>query len=240
MGPNPDGCRRPPPGSAPGDGAGTGPARTEGAAATPPIQVRTARRSDIDVVAALHVQGISEGFLSLLGTRFLKRLYRRITRHPEAFLLVADDQGATIGFIAGSTDIAGLYRSFLWHDGVAAALRSLGPLVRGWRQVLETVRHGSSGGRGITSGAELLSVAVDPAGQGRGAGRLLVASFLEEVANRGCQSARVVVGADNGRAIALYEMAGFATTERFELHPGTESLLMLWDTTALPLPDVTG
>jgi ribosomal protein S18 acetylase RimI-like enzyme len=194
----------------------------------------------VDTVAALHVQGISEGFLSLLGTGFLQLLYRRIIRHPEAFLLVADDQGATVGFIAGSTDIRRLYRSFLWRDGVVAAIRSLCPLVRGWRRVLETVRHGSAGGRGMTRGAELLSVAVDPAQQDRGAGRLLVASFLEEAADRGCQFAHVVVGADNARAIALYERAGFVTTERFELHPGTESLLMLWDTTAVPPSDVAG
>jgi ribosomal protein S18 acetylase RimI-like enzyme len=77
-------------------------------------------------------------------------------------------------------------------------------------------------------------VAVDPAWQGRGAARLLVASFLDEAAARGCQAAHVVVGADNAPAISLYEGAGFMTTERFELHPGTESLLMLWPTTAPP------
>jgi ribosomal protein S18 acetylase RimI-like enzyme len=154
--------------------------------------------------------------------------------------MVAEDQGATIGFIAGSTDVAGLYRSFVWRDGVAAAFSSLRPLVGGWRRVLETVRHGSTGGRGSAGGAELLSVAVDPEWQGRGAGRQLVASFVDQVAARGGRAAHVVVGADNRRAIALYEGAGFVTTERFELHPGTESLLMLRDTDTPSPPDATG
>jgi hypothetical protein len=30
-------------------------------------------------------------------------------------------------------------------------------------------------------------------------------------------------------AVALYRRAGFEDVERFELHPGTESLLMQWD-----------
>ena len=32
----------------------------------------------------------------------------------------------------------------------------------------------------------------------------------------------------NGTAVALYRRAGFQPVERFELHPGTESLLMQW------------
>jgi ribosomal protein S18 acetylase RimI-like enzyme len=241
MGPNADGSRRRPPGPAPETVADHGQNRADKPAASPPIEVRPARGSDAETVAALHVHGISEGFLSLLGTGFLRLLYRRISRHPAAFLLVADHQGAAVGFIAGSTDVTGLYRSFLWRDGVAAALSSLGPLVRGWRRVVETFRHGSSGGGGPAEGAELLSVAVDPSWQGRGAGHRLVASFLDEVAARGCQAAHVVVGADNGRAISLYQRAGFVTTERFELHPGTESLLMLWDiTTRPPSSDIAG
>jgi hypothetical protein len=38
-----------------------------------------------------------------------------------------------------------------------------------------------------------------------------------------------VVGADNTGAVHLYERSGFVTVDRFELHPGTVSLLMQWD-----------
>jgi ribosomal protein S18 acetylase RimI-like enzyme len=224
MGPNADRLRRPPSGL--GDGAR--PQRGDDPGPSSPLTVRRGTPGDASAVAALHAGGITEGFLSLLGNGFLRRLYRRICLYPGAFLLVAELEGRTAGFIAGATDVPGLYRSFLGRDGLAAALSALGPLLRGWRRVLETLRHGSpsAGGAG---GAELLSVAVDPQCQGRGAARRLVASFLEELVARGCMAAHVVVGADNQRAIALYESAGFVTTERFELHPGTESLLMRWE-----------
>ena len=41
-------------------------------------------------------------------------------------------------------------------------------------------------------------------------------------------AAHVVVAADNETAITLYRRAGFEAAEKFELHPGTESLLMRW------------
>lgn len=218
MGPNADRRRRSPTGR---------PSTDRAPAAVSPITVRPGTPADGAAAAALHAGGIAEGFLSLLGPGFLEPLYRRICRHPGSFLLVAEHQGDPVGFIAGSTDVPGLYRSFLLHDGVVAALRAIRPLVLGWRRVLETLRHGSPTATGAGE-AELLSVAVDPRWQGQGAARSLVAAFLDEVVARGCPAAHVVVGAANTPAVALYQGAGFATAERFELHPGTESLLMRW------------
>jgi ribosomal protein S18 acetylase RimI-like enzyme len=196
---------------------------------SPPAQVRSATDADAPASAALHAGQISEGFLSALGPGFLRRLYRRIGRSPESFLLIAANHGTTVGFVAGSTDVARLYRSFLWHDGIPAGLQAAGSLISGWRRVLDTLGHASSGGPGAGRGPELLAIAVDPGWQGRGIGRLLVGAFLDEVGARGADAAHVVVGADNRGAVSLYERAGFVTVERFELHAGTESLLMQWD-----------
>ena len=193
------------------------------------IRVRPGVPEDADRASELHAEQIADGFLSLLGPPFLRRLYRRIVLSPGSFLFVADDGNRTVGFIAGSTEVTGLYKSFLWHDGIPAAIAAGWHLLRGWRRVLETLRHGSSGGSGVGRGAELLAVAVDPTETGRGVGRLLVSSFLGEVTSTGGDAAHVVVGADNVVAVALYERAGFHQVEHFELHPGTTSLLMQWD-----------
>lgn len=210
MGANGDGRRRPPPPSA-------------------AVSVRVGTTTDAAAAAGLHAGQISEGFLSRLGPRFLTRLYRRITTSPNSFLLIAEDAGTTVGFIAGSTDVSALYRTFLWRDGVAAAILAGPQLITRWRQVVETLRHGTSGGTGAGRGAELLAVAVDRDRRNRGAGWELVTSFLAEVSSRGETAAHVVVGADNERAVTIYRRAGFEAVERFELHSGTTSLLMQWD-----------
>lgn len=190
--------------------------------------VRVATDADAVVAASLHASQISDGFLSFLGPPFLERLYRRINRVPSSFVLIAVHQGDAIGFIAGSVDVSALYRSFVARDGVAAMVQSAGRLISGWRRALETLGHGASGRSTVGRGAELLAVAVDPAWQGHGLGQLLVASFLDEVVARGQEGAHVVVGEENAAGVAMYRRAGFVPVDRFELHPGTVSLVMQW------------
>lgn len=230
MGPNAEGGRDPT--SASDRGPATG-GKGEVPEPSLSVTIRTAGESDAPAVARLHAAQISEGFLSFLGPRFLARLYRRIVRHPDSFLLVADSRGQDVGFIAGSTDVRGLYRRFLVRDGILAACSAAPRLIVGWRQVVETLGHGTSNGSGAGSdagsGAELLSVAVAPDRQGQGLGRRLVASFLEELEGRSCPSSHVVVGAGNVGAVAMYERCGFVIAERFELHAGTPSLMMRWE-----------
>jgi ribosomal protein S18 acetylase RimI-like enzyme len=191
--------------------------------------VRSGAEGDDGFVASLHATQISEGFLPTLGSTFLRRLYRRIRRSSTSFVLVAEKDGRVVGFIAGSADVGALYREFLVRDGLVAAVTAAPQLVRSLRRVLETMRHGASNAAGTGRGPELLAIAVAPECQGRGTGRQLVASFLEEVAARGSDAAYVVVGSDNRPAIALYEQAGFRVADQFELHTGTTSNLMQWD-----------
>jgi ribosomal protein S18 acetylase RimI-like enzyme len=212
------------------------------------VEVHTGGTADAAAAARLHAEQIAEGFLASLGPRFLTHLYRRIALHPSSFLLVATDGGVTVnagaaddrraaedigvaedgerccGFIAGSVDVGGLYRSFLRHDALRATASALPRLVRQWRFALQTLRHGSDG----PDGAELLSVAVAPSERGRGIGARLVTAFLTELGRRHVDRAHVVVGASNEPAQALYRGAGFAEDRRFELHPGTTSVLMTW------------
>ena len=193
------------------------------------LTVRTGTEPDAAAVAALHASQITEGFLSFLGPSFLTRLYRRIIRTPGSFLLVAEDRGAVIGFVAGSRDVGALYRTFIARDGLAAAVGSAGRLLRSWRKVGETLRHGTSSGSGTGRGIELLSIAVDPGLRGRGVGRALVTAFLDQVRSQGDRAAYVVVASDNAAAIALYANEGFANAAAFELHRGVTSLLLQWD-----------
>jgi ribosomal protein S18 acetylase RimI-like enzyme len=204
------------------------------------VVVRLGNAVDAEMAARLHAGLITEGFLSALGPRFLRRLYRRVALSEDSFLLVAEGPdpvgdgsgiggGSAAGFLAGALDLGALYRRFVLHDGVAAAVGSLPELLRSWRRAWETLRHGTSGGGDEDAGprlAELLSIAVDPAWQGRQVGTLLVQGFLDELARRGAGGAQVVVGADNGPAIALYRRCGFVPGQSFELHRGTVSLLM--------------
>ena len=202
-------------------GDGGGPANGRG---VHPISVRLGEPRDASTAASLHARLINEGFLSSLGARFLGRLYSRITRAEGSFLLIAQAQQSTVGFIAGSVSVSRLYRSFLLRDGVAAFLGAPVRLVLSSPRVLETLRHGR--GDEVIEGGELLAVAVDPTWRGQHVGGQLVDAFLREIEERGLSAAHVVVGAENAAAIAMYRRAGFAPARTFELHRGTQSLVM--------------
>lgn len=58
--------------------------------------------------------------------------------------------------------------------------------------------------------AELLSIAVDPAGRGQGLGSALLARLDAEAARQGAQRLFLEVAAGNKPALALYRRAGFA------------------------------
>jgi len=201
-----------------------------------PVGIRPGTDEDARVSAALHVAQIGSGFLASLGPAFLRRLYRRVVRSPDSFLVVAEGPDGVVGFVAGSTDVPALYRRFVVRDGVGATAVALPRLLRAWPRALETLRQGRQDGRGPGAGsnsrgradAELLAVAVDAAWQGRGVGRRLVEAFVAEVSARGATSADVVVGAQNLRAVSLYRHYGFETEQDTEVHRGTRSLRMRW------------
>jgi ribosomal protein S18 acetylase RimI-like enzyme len=208
------------------------------AGGTASVTIRTGTGADAAAAARLHAGQISEGFLASLGTGFLTRLYRRVACSDGSFLLVADENGDQIGFLAGTLDVGKLYKKFLLRDGAFAALAAAPQLLRAWPRALETLRHGGRE-EPAKGSAELLAIAVDPGRRGNRIGARLVERFLDEVRLGGARTAHVVVGAGNSPAIALYERSGFEAAETFELHPGTKSVLMRWqeETAAGQKPD---
>ena len=177
----------------------------------------------------------TEGFLSLLGPGFLTRLYRRICLGPR--LVPARGRGRRTtgwsGFVAGSADVGGLYRTFLRHDGLAAGLAAAGRLlVTDWRRVLETLRHGSADGAGPGPGHRAAGHRRRPAvaGARASAARWSAPSSTRSSA-RAVGRRYVVVGADNaGGDRGSTSGAGFVGGPASSSStPGTESLLMQWD-----------
>jgi ribosomal protein S18 acetylase RimI-like enzyme len=195
-----------------------------------PVPVRSARPSDLGAVAALHADRIDEGFLSSLGPGFLRRLYRRVLRRSDGFVLVATGDASTgapvLGFVAGVGSVGALYRSFLVRDGVVAGVLAAPRLVRAVPRALETLRYPSA--TGALPDAEILAVAVDRSAAGAGIGRALVAAGTAEFARRGTSTAKVVTTDDNTAALAMYRACGFVTAAGVEVHAGRASEVLVW------------
>jgi [ribosomal protein S18]-alanine N-acetyltransferase len=97
---------------------------------------------------------------------------------------------------------------------------------------LVAARRGKICGYSITcmrgERAELVSVAVDPAERGRGAGSALLASTLRRLRRRGAGRLVLMVRPANAAALAFYEKFGFRPlrTVRKYYEDGEDGLLM--------------
>ena len=197
------------------------------------MTVRLALDADTGRLAHLHATRISDGFLPSLGPKFLERLYRRIVRSTDSFAYVATDDTTdrVLGFAAATRDIGALYRSFLLRDGIVAGAIAAPRLVRSWRRVLETVRYPAGDGADLPA-AEILAVAVDEAAGGRGIGTSVVDAATQRLAALGEESVKVVAGADNVAALALYARCGFVGQTRIEVHEGVSSEVLVWNSSS--------
>ena len=189
-------------------------------------EFRPAEPDDTVMLAHLHTDGISTGFLPSLGPRFMRRLYRALIGYEQAVVLVADDGNGPVGFVAGVLDTGAFYKHFIRHHGLAAGWaalpRALHPLVM--KRVWESLRYEGAD----HAAAELLATALVAEARGRGLGTRLGKQFLTELAQKGASEVTVVVGSDNAQAIAAYLKMGFVPSGTMEVHTGEESAVMSW------------
>lgn len=77
-------------------------------------------------------------------------------------------------------------------------------------------------------GGDVASVAVDPARQGQGIGRVLLAAFLAEARARGASLIHLEVSVANAPALGLYEALGFRRvgTRRRYYADGSDAAVM--------------
>jgi ribosomal protein S18 acetylase RimI-like enzyme len=188
--------------------------------------VRRGTVADARRVAELHAAELPEGFLSSLGTGFLRRLYARAGRSAHAFVLVAETRGQVNGFVAATEATGALYREFLLRDGIVAGLAATPAVLRSPRRTWETLRYGAGAPDGPR--AEILAIAVDSSTRGTGTGPALLRAALTELRARGIDGAKVVTASTNETAIRMYERGGFQRLARTEVHAGVSQEMLVW------------
>lgn len=188
------------------------------------VTVRAARPADLQRTAAIHRRCLPSGFFARSGDRFLARYHATFATGRSAILLVAEEDGTVVGFLAGTFDNAAHYRWLLRGRpllrllpvGVAALLRDRRlaaefvrtRLRRYARAVVRRLPTPRPAGDARAGGAEgtvgvLTHVAVLEEARGTGVGRALVVEFTRAAATAGADELRLVTATDGG-APAFY------------------------------------
>ena len=182
------------------------------------ISIRRAAPHDVRSVVTVHAAAFPEFFLTRLGPAFLRAYYRAVLEFDAGWLLVADRDGRTIGFVAGFADPDRFYAGLKRRSWRFAAPLALGLLQRPWliapivTRVAAVVRRGRqpAPARPGVANCELSSLAVHPAARQQGIGGRLVAAFVEAARAHAAAGIRLTTDArDNDAVNAFYARSGF-------------------------------
>lgn len=188
------------------------------------MELRRMVENDSFLVAKLHREGITTGFLSTLGIVFLQRLYRAIDREKGGCVFVAADDGNFCGFIAGTIDIHSTFRKVLIKNCLVLGVAIIQYMfsAKNLIKMAETILYGfrSDGGKSEDRQcrAELFSIVVANAARGKGVGKCMVEKLEQYFKEKGIRQYKVVTASNNQGANKFYRKCNFILKSSFAHH----------------------
>lgn len=186
-------------------------------------EVKSDEKNLINDIVTIHLNTFKGFFLTFMGRGFLNQMYRSYCDYNESGLLVAEDNGKALGFLAYSTNFSGLYKfmiktriiKFGWYSAGAFLRRpsAFMHIIRAFLKPSEVKRKEKY--------VELSSIGVDPTIKSKGIGTLLIDELKKKVDFKKFAYITLETDAvDNERTIHFYEKNGFVRDRIFETEEG--------------------
>lgn len=168
-------------------------------------------RLHAQALAELHIACIQTGFISSLGTPFVKALYEAIADNADCFCFVALLDGRVAGFICVTTDVRKLYRAILRRRGFRFCflLCRKAFSVQSLKKILETLFYPQRTGSLQLPAAEFLSGAVSPDARVYALFPLFIQMGLEELKKRGIGEVKILAAESLQPINKMYRLMGF-------------------------------
>jgi len=184
------------------------------------MKLRAITSLDAPAVAALHVEGITTGFISSLGIDFVTALYEAIAQSETSFGFVAEENEGVFAFVALTTNLNKLYKSVIIKKGIRFALLLAGKMFspKQIKKVFETLFYPGRIRKMKLPSAELFAIVVAEERRGMGVASRLARKAFAECRTRGTEEVKVLVAANNEPANKLYLKFGFKLVEQIYNH----------------------
>lgn len=130
----------------------------------------------IKKIASLHKKAFPTFFLTQLGGPFLRTLYNGYMEDKDSGIIVAENNGSLIGFIAYSNDYPRFYKGLIKNHLIKFALCSLGAAIR-HPSFIKRLMGAFKKSESVVKKekyVELASICVDPDIEGKGIGTQLI------------------------------------------------------------------
>lgn len=139
-------------------------------------EIQTLNSEYIKAIAKLHRRAFPTFFLTQLGVPFLKTLYIGYMEDKNSGIIVAEDDGKLVGFIAYSNDYSGFYKGLIKNHLIKFGLCSIGAAIRHPSFVKRLLGAFKKSELVVKAEryVELASICVDPMIESKGVGSMLV------------------------------------------------------------------
>ena len=186
-------------------------------------EVKADEKKLIDDIVTIHLNTFTGFFLTFMGRGFLNQMYQSFCNHNESELLVAEDNGKAIGFLAYSSNFSGLYKFMIKTRLIQFGWYSAGAFFRrpsAFMHILRAFLKPSEAKR-EEKYVELSSIGVDPNIKSKGVGSKLISELKRKVDfDKFAYITLETDAVDNEGAIHFYEKNGFIRERMFETEEG--------------------
>lgn len=186
-------------------------------------EVKYDEKKLIDDIVTIHLNTFTGFFLTFMGRGFLNQMYQSYCDYEEAGLLVAEEDGKAIGFLAYSSNFSGLYKFMIKTRLIQFGWYSIGAFFRRPSAFMHIISAFLKPGEAkrVEKYVELSSIGVDPNIKSKGVGSLLIDSLKHIVDFTKFAYINLETDAVNNEgAIHFYEKNGFVRERVFETDEG--------------------
>ena len=186
-------------------------------------EVKSEEKELINDIVSIHLNTFTGFFLTFMGRGFLNQMYRSYCDHDESGLLVAEEDGKAVGFLAYSGNFSGLYKFMIKTRLVPFGWYSVGAFFRrpsAFMHIIKAFLKPSEVKR-EEKYVELSSIGVDPTIKSKGVGSLLIDDLKKIVDfNKFAYITLETDAVNNDGAIHFYEKNGFVRERMYETDEG--------------------
>lgn len=186
-------------------------------------EVKSEEKELINDIVSIHLNTFTGFFLTFMGRGFLNQMYRSYCDHDESGLLVAEEDGKAVGFLAYSGNFSGLYKFMIKSRLIPFGWYSVGAFFRrpsAFMHIIKAFLKPSEVKRDEKY-VELSSIGVDPTIKSKGVGSLLIDDLKKIVDfNKFAYITLETDAVNNDGAIHFYEKNGFVRERMYETDKG--------------------
>lgn len=186
-------------------------------------EVKSEEKELINDIVSIHLNTFTGFFLTFMGRGFLNQMYRSYCGHDESGLLVAEENGKAVGFLAYSGNFSGLYKYMIKTRLIPFGWYSVGAFFRrpsAFMHIIKAFLKPSEVKR-EEKYVELSSIGVDPTIKSKGVGSLLIDELKKIVDfNKFAYITLETDAVNNDGAIHFYEKNGFVRERMYETDEG--------------------